>query len=193
MEVIKALDIMRAKSYTRRKWQGAARGTHGIKTAAVYRGVRVGWLKEFIKQIDRTWSTADVVERWIKPRTARKRCRYVDLLVVEDVGESTLFVSHTWGAPFFDLVIAIAHVASDDMFVWVDIFAVRQWPGNVGDLDFRPIVRGVSAFLLVARHLDEVAKMDAMRPLQDALGTLDGLGRDRHTLHTAKGPQRWYA
>ena len=56
---------------------------------------------------------------------AARRCRYVELLEPSDVGEAHLFTSHTWGAPFFDLVAAIAHVATDDMFVWLDIFAVR--------------------------------------------------------------------
>ena len=37
--------------------------------------------------------------------------------------------------------------------------ARAQWPGNVGDLDFRPVVRDAAAFLLCARHVDEVAKM----------------------------------
>ena len=32
-------------------------------------------------------------------------------------------------ARFADLVAAIAHVLGDDDFVWVDLFAVRQWAG----------------------------------------------------------------
>ena len=32
-------------------------------------------------------------------------------------------------ARFADLVAAIAYVLSDDEFVWVDLFSVRQWPG----------------------------------------------------------------
>ena len=38
---------------------------------------------------------------------------------------------------------------------------MRQWPGSVADLDFCPIVGDARAFLLVAKHLDDVAQMDA--------------------------------
>ena len=37
---------------------------------------------------------------------------------------------------------------------------VRQWPGNGADLDFRPVVRDATAFLLVAKHMEEVAAME---------------------------------
>ena len=93
-----------------------------------YRAVSVGWLKQFVKekQIPREWSTADVVERIIKPETAARRCRYVELLDAAAVGIADLFASHTWGASFVDFVAAVEHVAEESMFVWVDIFAVRQ-------------------------------------------------------------------
>ena len=42
------------------------------------------------------------------------------------LGKPRVFVSHTWGAPFADLIAAIAHVLSDDQCVWLDIFSVRQ-------------------------------------------------------------------
>ena len=88
------------------------------KAAGSYRGVRVGWLKALAKTIPREWTTADVVARRIKPETAGRRCRYVELLPAVDVGEASLFTSHTWGALFANLVAAIAHVASDDAYVW---------------------------------------------------------------------------
>jgi len=132
----------------------------GGKCAASRRSVRVSWLVEFTKKhVPREWSTADVVERIIKAQTSERRCRYVDLLGKEDVGDAALFCSHTWRASFVDLVAAIAHVAAGDTFVWIDIFAVRQWPGNDADLDFRPVVRDAAAFLLVAQHVEEVAEM----------------------------------
>ena len=34
--------------------------------------------------------------------------------------------------------------------------AVRQWPGNVADLDFACVIREAPVFLLVAMHLPEV-------------------------------------
>ena len=129
------------------------------KCSASYRAVRVGWLKSFAATLDRAWATFEVVAKKVQHETAATRCRFVELLAAGDVGEADLFASHTWGALFVDLVAAIAHVATDDMFVWIDIFAVRQWPGNVGDLDFRPVVGEARAFLLSARHIDEVAQM----------------------------------
>jgi len=36
---------------------------------------------------------------------------------------------------------------------------VRQWPGNGADLDFRPVVKDAHAFLLCARHVQEVAAL----------------------------------
>jgi hypothetical protein len=56
-------------------------------------------------------------------------------------------------------VAALAHVLADHQHVWVDIFAVRQWPGNVADIDFAPVVREAKGFVLVARHLQEVEDM----------------------------------
>ncbi len=38
----------------------------------------------------------------------------------------------------------------------MDIFAVRQWAGNVADLDFACAIRAAPVFLLVAMHLPEV-------------------------------------
>ena len=95
---------------------------------ASHRSMSVAWLKRFVaeKQIPGEWSTADVVERIIKPETATRRCRYVELLDAAVVGIADLFASHTWGASFVDFVAAVEHVAEESMFVWVDIFAVRQ-------------------------------------------------------------------
>merc|ERR1712166_545159 len=45
----------------------------------------------------------------------------------------TVFMSHCWGSKFGDLIGAACHGARTDRVVWIDIFAVRQWPGNVAD------------------------------------------------------------
>ena len=57
---------------------------------------------------------------------------------------------------------AVEHALNGDVsiFVWVDIFAVRQWPGNVADLAFEPVVRDTETLLLVAAHIDSVAEME---------------------------------
>ena len=49
--------------------------------------------------------------------------------------------------------------------------AVRQWPGNVADLDFACVIREAPVFLLVAMHLPEVealSKIDAFKKLVPA-------------------------
>ena len=46
--------------------------------------------------------------------------------------------------------------------------AVRQWPGNVADLDFACVIREAPVFLLVAMHLPEVEALsqeDAFKKL----------------------------
>ena len=98
------------------------------KCPASYTAVKVGWLKQLAMLLPREWTTAEVVERVIKPATAGRRCRFVELMAEGDVGEADLFASHTWGASFVDLVAAICHVATDEMYVWVDVFSVRCPP-----------------------------------------------------------------
>ena len=65
--------------------------------------------------------------------------RYVDLPLMREckeegdetiVGPADIFVSHTWGGLFGDLVGAVHQIAGPDAYVWIDIFGVRQWPGN---------------------------------------------------------------
>ena len=74
------------------------------KCPASYTAVKVGWLKQLAMLLPREWTTAEVVERVIKPATAGRRCRFVEIMAEGDVGEADLFASHTWGASFVDLV-----------------------------------------------------------------------------------------
>ena len=68
-----------------------------------------------------------MVTNFIKPATASRRCRFTELPSMRGkLGKPEIFVSHTWGANFADLIAAIAHVMNDDQCVWLDIFAVRQ-------------------------------------------------------------------
>ena len=49
--------------------------------------------------------------------------------------------------------------------------AVRQWPGNIADLDFACVIRQAPVFLLVAMHLPEVealSREDARKKLVPA-------------------------
>ena len=124
------------------------------------RGVRVGFLAEVAASLPPGTTTGRAVALLVKPRTRRRRCRYVELPEMRGrVGPPRAFVSHTWGAPFADLVAAIRHALGDDEYVWVDIFSVRQWAGNAADLAFECVIREAPSLLLVGRHVPAVAAM----------------------------------
>ena len=114
-----------------------------VSRCGISAGVRVGWLKEFLAKMEglepehscssRRYSTLEVVQSFIKPRTRQRCCSYVALLEScspTNVGKASAFVSHAWHAPFADLVAALTRVLKDDDFVYVDIFAVRHWDGE---------------------------------------------------------------
>jgi hypothetical protein len=84
--------------------------------------VRLGWLvHDFLPLLPRPdILTHEVVTEVIKPATRSNRVRYIDTLPASDVGHLDVFVSHTWGAPFLDLVAAVQHAVGDESaFVWI--------------------------------------------------------------------------
>jgi len=127
--------------------------------AAFHRGVSVKWLKQFCTYYDCwNWPTWRVVYNIIKPQTSGLRCRYIELPGINaNVGAVDIFVSHSWGGCFGDLVAAAFNCISDDgdeegvkdIRVYIDIFAVRQWPGNNNDVVFEGVVAKVRAVLVV--------------------------------------------
>ena len=91
----------------------------------------------------------------IVPATRETRCRYADLPELKGCfGPATVFMSHCWGATFGDLIGAACHGARKDRVVWIDIFAVRQWPGNVADLDFRGVISRCNALVVSTSAVD---------------------------------------
>jgi ankyrin repeat protein len=104
------------------------------------------------------WTTANVVRDIIKPVTREHdRCRYGDIPDLKACfGRATVFMSHCWGATFGDLIGAACHGARTDRIVWIDIFAVRQWPGNVADLDFRGVLGKCGALVVSTSPVDEL-------------------------------------
>ena len=125
-----------------------------------HRGVRVAFLLELLAELPAGTTTGQVVALLVKPRTRRRRCRFVELPEMRGrVGRPRAFVSHTWNAPFADLVAAIRHALGDGEYVWVDIFAVRQWAGNGADLAFECVIREAPCLLLVGRHVPAVAAL----------------------------------
>ena len=56
----------------------------------------------------------------VKPAVKTRHCRYVTLIEEQEpraIGRARAFLSHTWGAPFRDLVAAASHVLSDDTVI----------------------------------------------------------------------------
>ena len=87
----------------------------------------------------------------VKPATEGERCRFADLAELRPfTAPATVFVSHAWGGQWGDLVGACASGGRGDRVVWLDVLAVRQWPGNSGDLDFRGVVKRCKAFIVAA-------------------------------------------
>jgi hypothetical protein len=101
------------------------------------------------------WPTYKVMRDIIVPATRDTRCRYADLPELKGCfGPATVFMSHCWGAKFGDLIGAACHGARKDRVVWIDIFAVRQWPGNVADLDFRGVIKRCGALVVSTSPVD---------------------------------------
>ena len=129
-------------------------GTCGTPAHASFlqaRGIRVDWLLSLTWELDlwhlKTW---EVVAYLIKPATEdQSRCRFSDLpSVIPFTGPATVFMSHCWGGKWGDLVAAACYGSNSKRLVWIDILAVRQWPGNVADLDFRGVIKACAAVIV---------------------------------------------
>ena len=127
------------------------------------RGVSVRWLTSFASacikaSMDREITTGDVANIYIKGllrgRTTKGGCSLFDTIPMRFTSSPSLFISHAWNAPFFELIAQIecklsdsSHVAvaspnsvispdptaspfsgSGDAFVWIDFVAVPQTP-----------------------------------------------------------------
>ena len=154
-----------------------ARKLHGL-------GIHISALIEFAYAHDCwDWPTGMVVRDLIKPATKVNRCRYGDLSELKEFfGPATVFVSHCWGAKFGDLIGAACHGARTDRVVWIDIFAVRQWPGNDADLNFREVVGRCDALIVSTSPVDGLKKWMTFRKDRDAyLATDEGKAAKKAT------------
>ena len=123
------------------------------------KGMHIDALIEFAYQHECwMWPTWRVVRDIIVPTTReRGRCRYGELPEIKECfGPATVFMSHCWGSKFGDLVGASCHGACYDRIVWIDIFAVRQWPGNIADLDFRGVIGKCKALVVSTSPIKEL-------------------------------------
>ena len=121
-------------------------------------GVRIDWLLTLTFELELwEWKTSDVVACLIKPATeAAGRCRFAELPDVKPfTGQATVFISHCWGGKWGDMVAACCSGARTDRVVWLDVFAVRQWPGNSADLDLRGVIARCTAMLLAVPPLKD--------------------------------------
>merc|ERR1712166_741920 len=122
------------------------------------------------------WPTYKVMRDIILPATSETRCRYADLPELKDCfGPATVFMSHCWGAKFGDLIGAACHGARTDRVIWIDIFAVRQWPGNVADLDFRGVIKRCGALVVSTSPVDGLKTfIEGYKETEDYLATDEG-------------------
>ena len=131
--------------------------TDRAAVASHQRGVTIGWLVKWTRT-HQCWNmpTWMVRRKFVMDATAELRCRYVDLPEMQAsgaVGPASTFISHCWGAGWGTLVAAVADGADPNRRVWIDVFAVRQWPGNAADLGFKGVIQRCTSFVLVCENL----------------------------------------
>jgi hypothetical protein len=103
------------------------------------------------------WPTWKVVRDIIIPATRGIRCQYTDLPSMTKLRRcAKIFLSHCWGSVWGYLVGATCYGADLDRVVWIDIFAVCQWPGNDADVDFRGVIRRCTAVIVAVVRVEEL-------------------------------------
>jgi len=120
------------------------------------RGVSIKFLVEFTQK-NNCWSMTswEIIRKIIKPETLSRRCRYVELDHMKDfVGPANSFISYAQAGLFGDLVSAIADNADYNRYVWIDIFAVRQWPSDSPDLDFGSTIEHCKSFIIICSSIE---------------------------------------
>jgi hypothetical protein len=124
-------------------------------------GVRVDWLLAFTFDHDCWNETTWWVNRHIiKEATRETRCRYAHLDEMKEyVGPADVFISHPWGGKWGDVVLAACHGASKQRMVWIDLFAVRQWPGKDLDLNFRGMLGKCKALIVSVAPVESLIEM----------------------------------
>ena len=118
------------------------------------RGLPIWWIVDWTIE-NNCWNypTWKVRRNIIVPATHLSRCRYVELphlVITGFVGPATTYVSHSWQACWGDLVAALCDGDADrNRRVWIDLFAVRQWPSNQPDMDVEATIAECISFMLV--------------------------------------------
>lgn len=136
-------------------------------------GVRSDWLVAFT-YAHNCWNlkTYEVVRDIIIPATKESRIRYANLNYVSSfTGAAEIFISHCWGGTWGDLVMAAIVGGKFDRVVWIDIFAVRQWPGNTADLNFRGVINKCKSLIVAVSTVKELTVFLQTRSKQQAFLT----------------------
>ena len=64
------------------------------------------------------------------------------------------------------MVAALAEHANLKRRVWIDVFTVRQWPGNDADLNFTGVIERCTSFFLVCASLNSFTNMDKRQAMK---------------------------
>ena len=139
------------------------------------RGVKIGFLLEFTKKYNCwAWTSWDVIRKIVKPQTADGRYRYVDLEEMKDhIGQASTFISYAQAGAWGDLVAALLDGGADlERCVWLDVFAIRQWPSSSPDLDFASTIAHCKSFMVVCSSLKEVEEMHIFDMLENIFGSM---------------------
>ncbi|KAG2484060.1 hypothetical protein HYH03_017080 [Edaphochlamys debaryana] len=101
--------------------------------------VSLEFLLEFAREIPDEWRTGQVVQDLVKGYTAPRQSRFTDMMPCRHVKRPDYFISHKWDSPFHYMVRSVRDHPSgavpSEVYVWVDIFAVNQHPGQEQDDD----------------------------------------------------------
>ena len=130
---------------------------------SAHRGVKIGFLVAFTKFYDcAEWTGRDVIRRIIRPATAKTRCRACELPhMAPYVGRAQTFISYAQAGKWGDLVAAVTDGGANyERYVWLDAFAVRQWPSQCPDLDFASTIQHCTSFIAVCSSLEQVRQLE---------------------------------
>ena len=167
-----------------------APGSQAAAAASHLRGVTIGWLLEFTELHQCwEWTTQEVVDRIIRPATARTRCRFADLKIADHaaadlkavrtktprapttVGPAAVYVSHCWGGSWGAMCRSLSDEHDQAVSVWIDVFAVRLWPGNSADQGLHGwIIRRCTSFVVFCSAV-EVLRFNGVDCIGDLTST----------------------
>ena len=127
------------------------------------RGLTIGFILLLCEHFNLwKWNKRYVLLNFMVPITCLLLCRFVDLSIFSTsrnsvVGRADTFISHCFSALFGDMVAAISDGGANlNRRVWIDIFAVRQWPSIKHDLQFEKVIERCQSFLIICSSFTTV-------------------------------------